>query len=102
MAFGNDGTGDYDLLDDEGSAADAAIPGGDFDADGDLDLAAVPYYGVYDLDFYTNNGSGNFRLSTSLTWGVGATTALTADVDGDGALDVVVSGSGLSVLLNTP
>ncbi|MBN2070168.1 MAG: DNRLRE domain-containing protein [Candidatus Krumholzibacteriota bacterium] len=85
------------------SASSDNIDLGDYDNDGDLDLAiageasAVPITGIY-----KNNGSGTFTLdtrqsltqlkNTSLAWG---------DYDGDGDLDLYVQGYTGSVVNST-
>jgi hypothetical protein len=66
---------------------------GDFDQDGALDLVITAVYEGRPTDFYWGNGDGTFELdvfSTGLDltngWGLA-----TADVDGDGDLDLATS-----------
>ncbi len=72
------------------------IVAADLDADGDLDLA-TSNRGEFGLTVLRNLGGGSFEPTRIRT--PGSSTLAVADVDSDGALDLV-SGAGLSVALN--
>jgi len=66
---------------------------GDFDGDGDLDLALITVdFTLYrpDIHIYNNNGSGIFTLYATLT-GKGGETMTTGDYDSDGDLDIITA-----------
>jgi len=67
---------------------------GDWDGDGDADLAWVSPRGWGLL--LDNDGSGHFEVSGSLPGGIGVSAA---DPDGDGDLDLLVVGAGEDQLL---
>jgi len=88
------------------------------DIDGDDDQDLLEFTGAASLSgteanrmkIWTNNGQGGFTLASSLDWGTTRTTgtaaqrAVTADVDGDGDLDVIAAnqdGSALFLAENT-
>jgi hypothetical protein len=73
------------------------IAAGDFDADEDLDIAVVKnYFNLYFsqgyVQIFTNDGSGHFPASETIELGFRSRTPLAADFDGDGDVDLVVSG----------
>ena len=76
-----------------------SVAWGDYDNDGDLDLALSGYIGSnhFIANIYRNDGQGNgnkwnFTETNTLTGGSHSTMAW-ADYDGDGDLDILVSGS---------
>ncbi len=82
----------------------------DADGDGDLDLLEITGSAANNqpskLNTWINDGQGRFSLKTSLTLsgtydtGAGPQRAVTADVDGDGDVDVItVDSSGTAVFL---
>ena len=106
-----DGTGNFTLT---ASPAAGDLPVsvavGDFNGDGNLDLAVVDYCGP--LGFCGNSpslvfillgdGTGNFTVASSPATGNGPTSVAVGDFNGDGNLDLAVANGGsntVSVLL---
>ena len=82
------------------------VCGGDLDADGDLDLV-VPRFGYHAIATFTNDGAAGFTRDQAFETGRNPTSVFCADLDGDGALDVLAAGgegsnSSVIVALNTP
>jgi hypothetical protein len=78
------------------------ITSGDFNGDGILDLAVTTSTGTVDISL--GNGDGSFQTFTPIATGNGSNpeSAVAADLDGDGNLDLVVAGygaNGMGVLL---
>jgi FG-GAP-like repeat/Abnormal spindle-like microcephaly-assoc'd, ASPM-SPD-2-Hydin len=67
---------------------------GDFNGDGNLDLAIPDGYGVY---VYLGNGDGTFTYGSDYSATYPGYSAVAADLNGDGNLDIITSG--VSVLL---
>lgn len=66
---------------------------GDFNGDGNLDIAGNEY-STGEIHIYSGDGSGNFSLTSSTATGVTSTTGVTsADFNNDGILDVVNTGT---------
>ena len=91
----NDGAGNFD-----GTSSERELPGdddnttsvalGDVNGDGSLDIIVGNYGDDGKQDFvYFNDGSGRFRLSRNLGAAKGTTGLALADMNGDGALDVI-------------
>ncbi|MCH8012064.1 MAG: VCBS repeat-containing protein [Candidatus Marinimicrobia bacterium] len=78
---------------------------GDYDGDGDLDLAVANQYSNT-LSILTNNGTGSFTESSTIEVGNYPARVTTGDFDGDGDLDLAVanwgqgSGTTVSILTN--
>jgi hypothetical protein len=82
----------------ERQAIDAALANphalavGDFDRDGDMDVATASYT-AFVVRWYENDGRGNFTAHTIESENRQQAYDLKAlDVDGDGALDLVLAG----------
>ena len=69
---------------------------GDFDGDGNLDLAVVESGGTGDggIAIFLGDGKGGFRLSASYPTGIVSVSVAVADFNGDGHLDVAVTDQG--------
>ena len=83
------------------SALVPSIALADVDADGDLDvlLARSPLGSPSELDLYRNDGFGQLELASSIPLRFAPSRMECADVDGDGDLDVVSTGTS-DLLLN--
>jgi hypothetical protein len=106
--YRNDGTGSFSLLDDvdeDGSTdflngvQDGAVAWGDADGDGDLDLVvtgsstATIYLNDDGADTFSVLGDGDEDGNTDGFTPVTASTSDWADIDGDGDLDLVITGN---------
>src|SRR5262249_49434969 len=71
---------------------------GDFDADGDLDVAMANYTGN-STSIMLNNGSGVFALfGTPIPTGTTSWSVVAPDFNGDGILDLAVANKGNSTV----
>lgn len=77
-----------------GVATTADIQLGDLDQDGDLDIVFANYYGERS-QVWLNDGTGHFTLNQLLSGGYSFTVVL-GDLNGDGALDMVLPKRGLN------
>jgi len=68
------------------------VAAGDFDGDGDLDLATTSRLG--DVAWHENDGTGNFVASNVIATIDQPEQLVVADIDGDGAQDIVVANYG--------
>lgn len=69
------------------------VPVGDFDSDGDLDIAAIVTQDEEELWGFENQGDGTFvakRLWMTLNLDLGGAGLVAADLDSDGDLDFIV------------
>jgi|HubBroStandDraft_2_1064218.scaffolds.fasta_scaffold06493_3 hypothetical protein len=71
---------------------------GDFNEDGNLDLAVVEDVGTGDgvLAIFLGDGKGGFKLSASYALGPVSVSVAVADLNGDGHLDVAVTNKGFT------
>jgi len=102
----NQGTGTFDV-----ETVDLPFPTGndigwlelgDFDADGDLDIALAKWQGAY-VWLFPNDGTGSFRQPDSFMVGSRSRGLAAADSDGDGTADLASANRGdetVSVLWN--
>ncbi len=75
---------------------------GDFNGDGNLDLAVANGSGVNNVSIFLGNGKGTFQPGTTFTAGPNASSIAVGDFNGDGKLDLAVAGFGgitVSILL---
>jgi hypothetical protein len=73
------------------SAAEAAV--GDFDKNGTQDVAAISVNSATSLYVLTNDGTGTLTLAHTYTLQQPSYAIATADVNGDGNLDLIVAGA---------
>lgn len=89
--FNPNGLGNFGYFD----GATVAI--GDFNGDGKLDLAFPAANGEAYVSVWLGNGDGTFKTGVSYSTLFASFSAIAADVNGDGKLDIVTGG--VSVLL---
>ena len=66
-----------------------SVLGGDFDADGDPDLA-IPMQGGCPVVVYANHGAGSFSPAPGTSCSIAPSWGVVADMDGDGSEDLVL------------
>jgi hypothetical protein len=105
LTFLGNGNGTFDPVI-ETLVADAVpykLAIGDFNRDGNLDVAVSEVFGTVDqVAIWTGNGQGSFSEAGSYALGSSPTSVLAADFNGDGNLDLAVSvfeGYAVSILL---
>ena len=100
----NDGNGYFSSNEIPGLGEGAiAMTSGDWDADGDVDLAIVHYYDPGMVSIWLNDGSAFFINSSIIEVGVASKSITSGDWDGDNDLDLATSNtavSSVSVLMN--
>jgi len=88
----------------EGPGGDpTSVAVGDFNGDGNADLAVANVYGVDDVSVLLGNGDGTFQDQRAFAGGTGAMSVAVGDFNGDGTPDLAVADftGGVSVLLGT-
>ncbi|MFM9962802.1 MAG: beta strand repeat-containing protein [Planctomycetaceae bacterium] len=73
---------------------------GDFDGDGDIDLAVAKVFFQSAIAFLRNNGDGTFQTGVLTTVSATPNAITAADFDNDGDLDIATGGATDTVLLN--
>jgi hypothetical protein len=75
-----------------------SLAAGDFNEDGNLDLAVVEDVGTGDgtIAIFLGDGKGRFKLSASYSLGPVSVSVAVADFNGDGHLDVAVTNKGFT------
>lgn len=89
--YRNNGDGTFSVEDQFGIGESVSIAWGDYDSDGDLDLAVGNggFHAEGQNELYVNNGDGTFTQQAQ--FGMGDTTAVMwGDADNDGDLDLAV------------
>lgn len=80
------------------------VSGGDFDADGDIDLVMTDGWGSgNNVRIMLNNGNGSFSGPYTYSAGAAANCVMVRDIENDGDMDIIVangSNNNISVLLN--
>lgn len=74
--------------------APAAMTSGDFDGDGDIDLATTNYIEANvaeGVTIHLNNGDGNYVLGTGVSFSEAPISITSEDFDGDGDIDLAVA-----------
>jgi hypothetical protein len=97
------GTGDFTPTDTVAGQTNAqGLAAGDWDGDGDLDLA-VANFGASRVDILVNDGTGDFTIADTIAGQINAQDLSAGDWDGDGDLDLAVANRGASrvdILIN--
>ncbi|MEL0454879.1 BspA family leucine-rich repeat surface protein [Flavobacteriaceae bacterium SZ-1-7] len=93
--YSNDGAGNFSYLSNLPGVQEGSIDFGDVDNDGDLDILISGASAGLHLDIYENDGSGQFTLSpnSSVLAGLYRCSVGFEDIDGDGNLDVLATGT---------
>jgi hypothetical protein len=80
-------------------AEDASdVAAGDFNRDGDIDLALAGHF-AHEVRIVLGNGNGTFQPAVTYSTGGNAETVSSADLSGDGILDLLIGGDHSAVLL---
>ena len=101
--YRNDGNGVFTPVIVFDPISDGALAFGDYDNDGYLDLLLTGRIGSFDYitKLYHNNGDGTFSNSGQILTGLRTSSTAWGDYDGDGDLDILLSGSDNSDVLHT-
>jgi len=79
------------------------ICAGDFDGDGDIDIAATGFYLSNDLTFLMNNGDGTFTPGVTVSVSDGPEMVTAGDFDNDHDLDLATTNTGsgnIAIIMN--
>src|SRR5262249_51642134 len=87
--LGGKGDGTFTAGPTYSDSAPGAVAAGDFDADGDLDLAVGNGYGTDKVSVWLGKGDGTFAFSKGYAVGTNPWSVAAADFDGDDRLDLV-------------
>ncbi len=94
--YRNEGNGIYtDILAPLAGVTDASVAWGDFNNDGNLDafVSGAATSGMHTSVIYDNAGSNSFASSVDRVTGVSSGRSSFADIDGDGDIDFLLTGS---------
>lgn len=94
----------FDVQTISGQANAIALAAGDWEGDGDMDLA-VANFGANQVRILTNDGTGNFSLLSTIGSQFGVSALSAGDFNGDGFLDLASADNGsdsVHLLTNQP
>jgi hypothetical protein len=100
--FSNNGNGTFTNTQNFAAFTDVGLTSGDFDRDGDIDFVTCVPFAANNIDTYANDGTGTFTGNQSSFTSEAFTIAKSADMNGDGFLDIVASNQATSRLFYIP
>jgi uncharacterized protein (DUF2141 family) len=96
MIYTNDGSGGFVLSSEYLGGGLSCVVATDVNGDGKVDLIVSDFgsIGISSEGVLTNDGSGNFQLASFWNLPANAYSVCTADVNGDGKIDLITANSG--------